>query len=128
LTLPDTIEPMTVATKRRSRVLIEDDMVVARKLRADPGTWHLVGVGEPDEWRTLEQVARVYAQTAYRIRCNYLPNDRGVRQGLKAFAADDTGYFEATCTADQSRDDQVAPVELSARYVIRSKDGEPPAP
>jgi len=112
---------MPNATKRRARVLIESHETTARKLRAASGQWFLIGVGEPDEDHTLEQVARVLAQTAYRIRLNYLPNARGVRQGLRAFAADSHGYFEAVSTADQSRPKQIAPVELSARWVLRSE-------
>lgn len=115
------------ATKRRGRVLIKDPYIIARDLRAHPGLpedregWFLIGVGYPDENYSLEQVARILAQTAYRIRQNYRPNERGVRQGLKAFAADDSGYFEATSTADQRRANQIAPVELSARWVRRTE-------
>lgn len=121
MTLLDTINRMPTATKRRARVLIESPEVTARKLRANPGQWFLVGVGYPDEERTLEQVARVLTQTAWRIRQNYRRNSRGVPQGLKAFAADVHGEFEAQSTADQSRTDQVAPVELSARYVLHAQ-------
>lgn len=112
---------MTTATKRRSQVLIESPEVTARKLRASPGQWFLIGVGHPDAEHTLEQVARVLTQTAYRIRLNYRQNERGIPQGLKAFAADSRGEFEAQSTADQSRPDKIAPVELSARYVLRTE-------
>lgn len=102
---------------RRGRVLIEDAFAIAKKLRANPGTpddevgWHLSGIGQLDE-------ARVLAQTAYRIRLNYRPDERGRRRGLRAFAADETGYFEAISTANQSRPDPVAPVELFVRFVL----------
>jgi hypothetical protein len=108
------------ATKRRARVLIKSPEVTARMLRANPGVWFLIGIGDPDEDHTLEQVARVLTQTAWRIRQNYRPNDRGVPQGLKAFADDPTGEFEAQSTADQSRPDKLAAVELLARWMPRT--------
>jgi hypothetical protein len=87
---------------RRAHVLIERNVVVAQKLRAEPGTWWLVGYGDKDR-------AKVMAQTAFRIN-----------QGdLRAFAADDAGFFEAVATADQSRPGALAPVEAYARYVLK---------
>lgn len=117
--------PTPSATKRRDRVLIEDAAKTARKLREQPGQWFLVGVGYPDEQHSLSEVARVYAQTAYRIRCNYRPDAKGVPQGLRAFRGDESGEFEAISTADQSRPRQVAPIELHARFVPL---GEPRVP
>lgn len=73
---------------------------MARKLRADPGEWFLVGVGELDR-------ARVFSQTANRIK----------RGELEDFRKTSAGGFEATSTADKSRKDQVAEVELFARFV-----------
>lgn len=97
-------------TQRRAHVLAEENHVVAKKLRASPGRWFLVAIGELDEARTL-------TQTAWRIRQNYRVNQRGRRQGLSAFSEDDRGYFEATASADQQRPDQAAPAELWARWV-----------
>lgn len=116
---------MSTATKRRDRVLIESAESTARKLRANPGQWFLIGVGEPDEWNTLEQIARVLTQTAYRIRQNYRLDDSGKRRGLRAFAANEHGEFEAQSTADQSRPNQRAAVELIGRWV---EFGEPHTP
>jgi hypothetical protein len=101
----------TSATRRRDRVLIEPAETVAKKLRASPGVWHLIATGELED-------ARILAQTAYRIRQNYRPDRRGIPRGLRAFAADDRGEFEAISTADQRRPNQIAPVEMSARYVL----------
>lgn len=112
---------MTSATKRRAPVLIESHEITARKLRASPGQWFLIGARDPDEDHTLEEIARVMTQTAYRIRLNYRRNAQGVPQGLKAFAADSRGEFEATSTADQGRPNKVAAVELSARWVLRTE-------
>lgn len=115
----------TRATKRRDRVLIEPAETVAKKLRANPGRpddlvgWHVIAA------KPLKD-ARVLAQTAYRIRCNYRPDVKGVPQGLRAFQADEHGEFEAVSTANQSRPNQIAPVELHARYVLT--DGEPRTP
>jgi hypothetical protein len=111
---------MSTATQRRDRVLIEPAETVAKKLRASPGQWHLVAA------KPLEE-ARVLTTTAWRIRCNYRPNAKGIPQGLRAFAADKHGEFEAVSTADQSRPNQTAPVEMFARYVL-FEDGEPPTP
>jgi hypothetical protein len=100
----------TSATRRRERVLIEPAETVAKKLRASPGVWHLIATGELAD-------ARILAQTAYRIRQNYRPDRQGILRGLRAFAADNRGEFEAISTADQRRPNQIAPVELSARWV-----------
>lgn len=89
--------------QRRPHVLIEKHSVVARKLKAEPGVWWLVGIGEKER-------ARVLAQTAFRI-------SKGT---LKDFTQNDTGYFEAMATADQSRPDPIAPVEAYARYCLRN--------
>jgi hypothetical protein len=100
-------------SKRRQRVLIEPPETVVRKLKAAPGQWFLIGIGEKSDSRTL-------AQTAYRIRENYRLGDDGKRHGLQVFAEDETGFFEASSTADSSRPDQVAEAELSARWVLRA--------
>lgn len=85
---------------RHERVLIEANEDVARKLRADPGAWYLVAEGDLDR-------ARVFSQTANRIK----------RGELEDFRAGSDGRFDATSTADQSRTDKVAEVELFARFV-----------
>jgi len=85
---------------RHERVLIEANEDVARKLRAEPGVWFLVGAGELDR-------ARVMSQTANRIK----------RGELEDFRKTPAGQFDATSTADKSRKDKVADVELFARFI-----------
>lgn len=87
---------------RRPFVLAEPPERVARKLKAEPGVWSLVATGDLDR-------ARVLAQTAYRIR----------EGKLAAFRPDPDGAFEAISTADTSRAEKVADVELYARYLPR---------
>lgn len=101
------------APHRRDRVLIEDAATVAKKLKANPGVNHLIAVGDLSD-------ARVLAQTAYRIRQNYRIDEQGIRRGLKDFAADERGEFDATSTANQSRPNKVAAVELHAKYILHS--------
>lgn len=92
---------------RHERVLIEPNPDVATALRDDPGEWYLVGEG------SIER-ARVFSQTANRIR----------KGELDDFPKGKTSWFEATSTADQSRPDMVAPVELYARFCQREGRGE----
>ena len=71
----------------------------------------MIAIGELED-------ARILAQTAYRIRQNYRPDRNGIIRGLRAFAADEHGEFEAISTADQRRPNKIAPVEMSARFVL----------
>lgn len=99
--------------RRRSQVLIKPNPEVAAQLRSQPDQWFLVGVGDLNQARTL-------STTAWRIGLNYRDG-----KGLRDFTGDDCGYFEASATADQSRPNQKAPVELFARYCRRNPESPP---
>lgn len=100
-----------MSTRRRVRVLIEPNADVARKLKAQPGKWFLIGVGDLDRSRTL-------SQTAFRIREGQLAD----------FARDDEGRFWASSTADTNRPDKIADVELSAIWLPWGTDRPGTAP
>lgn len=95
-----------MSTRRRGRVLAEDNDVVAQKLRDHPGEWFCVAADSRCR-------AHVLSQTAYRIGLNYRDG-----KGLVDFAADEQGEFEAVFSADPHRPNQTAPAEIRARYVL----------
>ena len=85
---------------RRPHVLLYPNPEVAAWLREHPGEWFLVATGERERRRVL-------TQTAFRIRHGLLAD----------FSVGHDGRFEAVASADKSRPDQVADVEVSARFV-----------
>jgi hypothetical protein len=100
-------------TRRRSHVLIKPNAKIAEELKASPGQWFIVGVGEKSQQKVL-------SQTAYRINLNYIDG-----RGLRDFAADKSGRFVAVSTADSNRPDPVAEVELRAVWLPVGLSADP---
>lgn len=100
-------EPNTAVTvvqrepgRSRRPVLAEPAEDVAKKLKDNPGKWHLIASGGWDR-------RGVFSQTAYRIR-----------QGTtKGFERTDAGTFETQVSTDTTVAERTAPVELFARWL-----------
>jgi hypothetical protein len=94
----------------RQRVLLEDsDETVAKKLKAEPGSWFVIALGPKDRRGSIATVgSRINTGTH------------------RAFPHDDEGWYETTVRSNVKRWKQTAPVEMHGRW--RSRTFENPGP